>query len=57
MLVSTFLLNHFDLFGLRQVWLYLRGAPYTHLTFSTPGPYGLTGAGSVDASSQSFHKA
>ena len=40
-LVSTFLLNHFDLFGLRQVWLYLRGAPYTHLTFSTPGPYRL----------------
>ena len=40
-LVSTFLLNHFDLFGLRQAWLYLRGAPYTHLTFSTPGPYRL----------------
>jgi protein-S-isoprenylcysteine O-methyltransferase Ste14 len=40
-LVSTFLLNHFDLFGLRQVWLHLRGAPYTHLRFSTPGPYRL----------------
>ena len=40
-LVSTFLINHFDLFGLRQVWLFLRGKPYTPLTFGTPGPYRL----------------
>jgi methanethiol S-methyltransferase len=40
-LFSTFLINHFDLFGLRQVWLYLRGRPYTTLRFGTPGPYRL----------------
>jgi methanethiol S-methyltransferase len=40
-LVSTFLINHFDLFGLRQVWLALRDRPYTSLTFGTPGPYRL----------------
>lgn len=38
-LVATFLINHFDLFGLRQVWLHLRGIPYTPLTFRTPGLY------------------
>jgi methanethiol S-methyltransferase len=40
-LVATFLINHFDLFGLRQVWLQLRGKPYTSLRFGTPGPYKL----------------
>jgi protein-S-isoprenylcysteine O-methyltransferase Ste14 len=40
-LVSTFLINHFDLFGLRQVWLQLLGRPYSQLAFGTPGPYRL----------------
>src|SRR5262249_20967542 len=38
-LVTTFLINHFDLFGLRQVWLHLRGRRYRPLPFKTPGPY------------------
>jgi protein-S-isoprenylcysteine O-methyltransferase Ste14 len=40
-LLTTFLINHFDLFGLRQVWLEFRGIPYTPLRFTTPGPYRL----------------
>ena len=40
-LVSTFLINHFDLFGLRQIWLQLVGRQYTDLAFGTPGPYRL----------------
>jgi protein-S-isoprenylcysteine O-methyltransferase Ste14 len=32
----SFMINHFDLFGTRQVWLYLRGQPYTLLPFHTP---------------------
>jgi methanethiol S-methyltransferase len=40
-LVTTFLINHFDLFGLRQVWLYLLGREYKPLHFVTPGPYRL----------------
>lgn len=34
--VSTFLINHFDLFGLRQVWLHFTGKSYTPLPFRLP---------------------
>ena len=40
-LLATFLINHFDLFGLRQVWLSLIGKPYTKVRIMTPGPYKL----------------
>lgn len=40
-LLSTFLINHFDLFGLRQVWLQLRRKPYTNLEFKMPFLYRL----------------
>jgi len=38
-LFSTFLINHFDLFGLRQVDTYRRGEEYKQLPFGTPVVY------------------
>lgn len=35
-LISSFFINHFDLFGLRQVWLYFTGKDYTPLEFKSP---------------------
>lgn len=38
---ASFLISHFDLFGLRQVYLYAKGKPYESLPFQTPGLYGM----------------
>jgi protein-S-isoprenylcysteine O-methyltransferase Ste14 len=35
----SLMINHFDLFGTRQVWLHLQGKPYTGLPFRTPYLY------------------
>lgn len=37
--IVSLMINHFDLFGLRQVWLNLRGRPYDSLPFRTPFLY------------------
>ena len=38
-ILSTFLIDHFDFFGLRQVYLAFRGKPYTEIGFKTPSVY------------------
>ncbi|MBZ5608569.1 MAG: isoprenylcysteine carboxylmethyltransferase family protein [Acidobacteriia bacterium] len=39
LLFATFIINHFDLFGLRQVWRQLFGKPQSGLKFTTPFLY------------------
>ncbi len=39
LVAATFAINHFDLFGLRQVYLHFQGRDYERLPFRVPGPY------------------
>ena len=39
LLYTTFLIDHFDLFGLKQVWRFFRGETYRPPQFYTPGLY------------------
>ena len=39
LLAATFLINHFELFGLAQVWRFLRGVEVAPPKFRTPGLY------------------
>ena len=38
-LIGTFLIDHAELFGLKQVWCFFTGKEFTGLRFATPGPY------------------
>src|SRR6185295_20260473 len=39
LLICTFLIDHFDLFGLRQVWNHLLGRKQSQINFKTPWLY------------------
>ena len=41
LLYATFLIDHFDLFGLAQVWRHIAGRSYRPPQFRTPSLYGL----------------
>jgi steroid 5-alpha reductase family enzyme len=40
-LLASFLINHFELFGLQQVFMHAKGAPLTPIAFKSPGIYKL----------------
>jgi len=40
--ISTFLINHFDLFGLRQAYMTLKGKPYSEIDFKVVSLYKYT---------------
>ncbi len=37
--ITTFMINHFDLFGLRQAYLYMKGTPYKDVEFKVVAFY------------------
>jgi protein-S-isoprenylcysteine O-methyltransferase Ste14 len=39
LLISTYMINHFDLFGLRQAFLFAQNKEFKHIQFQTPGFY------------------